>query len=267
MKLVNTEIDGVVNSVVYDGLMTYFDSNPPVAKQIFEKVLTAARAREAARKARETIRKGALTGGGLPGKLADCSERDPELTELYIVEGDSAGGSAKQGRDRRYQAILPIRGKLINVEKARLDQALKNTEIQAMITAIGTGIGRPKEEAGNGKENEGTFDITKLRYGRIIIMTDADVDGSHIRRSAADVFLPANDRAGAGGQDLHRAAAALPDQAQEARGIRRRRRAVEPDFDLVRRGRRPAEKSRRRQGADARRSSRTCSNRWSDWPS
>ncbi|MEO8045422.1 MAG: toprim domain-containing protein, partial [Spartobacteria bacterium] len=179
VKLVNTEIDGVVNSVVYDGLMTFFDSNPLVAKKIFDKVLTAARAREAARKARETIRKGALTGGGLPGKLADCSERDPELTELYIVEGDSAGGSAKQGRDRRYQAILPIRGKLINVEKARLDQALKNTEIQAMITAIGTGIGKPKEEATT--KEEGTFDITKLRYGRIIIMTDADVDGSHIR--------------------------------------------------------------------------------------
>ena len=179
VKLVNTEIDGVVNSVVYDGLMTYFDQNPPVAKKIFDKVLTAARAREAARKARETIRKGALTGGGLPGKLADCSERDPELTELYIVEGDSAGGSAKQGRDRRYQAILPIRGKLINVEKARLDQALKNTEIQSMITAIGTGIGKPKEEATT--KEEGTFDISKLRYGRIIIMTDADVDGSHIR--------------------------------------------------------------------------------------
>ena len=179
VKLVNTEIDGIVNSVVYDGLMTYFDQNPPVAKRIFDKVLTAARAREAARKARETIRKGALTGGGLPGKLADCSERDPELTELYIVEGDSAGGSAKQGRDRRYQAILPIRGKLINVEKARLDQVLKNNEIQSMITAIGTGIGKPKED-GNGKD-EGRFDITKLRYGRIIIMTDADVDGSHIR--------------------------------------------------------------------------------------
>jgi DNA gyrase subunit B len=179
VKLVNTEIDGVVNSVVYDGLMTYFDQNPPIARRIFEKVLTAARAREAARKARETIRKGALTGGGLPGKLADCSERDPELTELYIVEGDSAGGSAKQGRDRRYQAILPIRGKLINVEKARQDQFLKNTEIQSMITAIGTGIGKPKEES-NGKD-EGSFDISRLRYGRIIIMTDADVDGSHIR--------------------------------------------------------------------------------------
>jgi DNA gyrase subunit B len=179
VKLVNTEIDGVVNSVVYDGLMTFFDQNPPIAKRIFDKVLTAARAREAARKARETIRKGALTGGGLPGKLADCSERDPELTELYIVEGDSAGGSAKQGRDRRYQAILPIRGKLINVEKAREDQFLKNNEIQSMITAIGTGIGKPKED-GNGKD-EGRFDISRLRYGRIIIMTDADVDGSHIR--------------------------------------------------------------------------------------
>lgn len=179
VKLVNTEIDGIVNSVVYDGLMTFFDSNPPIAKRIFDKVLTAARAREAARKARETIRKGALTGGGLPGKLADCSERDPELTELYIVEGDSAGGSAKQGRDRRYQAILPIRGKLINVEKARLDQALKNNEIQSMITAIGTGIGKPKDE--NTAKDEASFDISKLRYGRIIIMTDADVDGSHIR--------------------------------------------------------------------------------------
>src|SRR5438105_7401822 len=183
VKLVNTEIDGVVNSAVYDGLMTFFDQNPPIARRIFDKVLTAARAREAARRARETIRKGALTGGGLPGKLADCSERDPELTELYIVEGDSAGGSAKQGRDRRYQAILPIRGKLINVEKARIDQFLKNNEIQSMITAIGTGIGKPKEEIEGvpKSKDETTFDISKLRYGRIIIMTDADVDGSHIR--------------------------------------------------------------------------------------
>jgi DNA gyrase subunit B len=190
VKLVNTEIDGIVNSAVYDGLMTYFDKNPPVARRIFDKVLTAARAREAARKARETIRKGALTGGGLPGKLADCSERDPELTELYIVEGDSAGGSAKQGRDRRYQAILPIRGKLINVEKAREDQFLKNNEIQAMITAIGAGIGKPKDEdgPGNGKD-EGRFDISKLRYGRIIIMTDADVDGSHIRTLLLTFFF------------------------------------------------------------------------------
>ena len=190
VKLVNTEIDGIVNSAVYEGLMTFFDQNPPIARRIFDKVLTAARAREAARKARETIRKGALTGGGLPGKLADCSERDPELTELYIVEGDSAGGSAKQGRDRRYQAILPIRGKLINVEKAREDQFLKNNEIQAMITAIGAGIGKPKEEDGNGNgKDEGRFDITKLRYGRIIIMTDADVDGSHIRTLLLTFFF------------------------------------------------------------------------------
>jgi len=181
VKLVNTEIDGVVNSAVYDGLMNYFDQNPPIARRIFDKVLTAARAREAARRARETIRKGALTGGGLPGKLADCSERDPDLTELYIVEGDSAGGSAKQGRDRRYQAILPIRGKLINVEKARIDQFLKNNEIQSMITAIGTGIGKPKEDGAANAKDEASFDISKLRYGRIIIMTDADVDGSHIR--------------------------------------------------------------------------------------
>jgi DNA gyrase subunit B len=193
VKLVNTEIDGIVNSVVYEGLMTFFDQTPPIAKRIFEKVLTAARAREAARKARETIRKGALTGGGLPGKLADCSERDPELTELYIVEGDSAGGSAKQGRDRRYQAILPIRGKLINVEKAREDQFLKNNEIQSMITAIGAGIGKPKEDIeGNGSaksKDDTTFDITKLRYGRIIIMTDADVDGSHIRTLLLTFFF------------------------------------------------------------------------------
>ena len=172
-KLGNGEVEGIVSSIVYEGLMTFLEQNPPIGRRIVDKSLTAARAREAARKAREAVRKGAFAGGGLPGKLADCSERNPEFCELYIVEGDSAGGSAKQGRNRQFQAILPIRGKLLNVEKARLDQILNNNEIRTMITAIGTGFGTG--------EGEGAFDINRLRYHKIVIMTDADVDGSHIR--------------------------------------------------------------------------------------
>ena len=172
-KLVNTEIEGVVGNVVYEELKDYFDEHPQMARAVIDKCLTASRAREAARKARETVRKSALSvGGGLPGKLADCSNRDPKQCELFIVEGDSAGGSAKMGRDRRTQAILPLRGKILNVEKARLDRALGSETIQNIITAIGAGVGDG--------EAEGSFDLSKVRYHKIILMADADVDGSHI---------------------------------------------------------------------------------------
>ena len=176
-KLVSSEVTGIVQTIVYDKLGEFFEENPSVARQIVEKALLASKAREAARKARDlTRRKGVLEGGGLPGKLADCQSRDPSECEVYLVEGDSAGGSAKTGRDRRIQAILPLRGKILNVERQKHNAAkvFQNQEIQTMIRALGAGVG-------NNAEEEGAFDASKLRYSKIIIMCDADIDGAHIR--------------------------------------------------------------------------------------
>ncbi|MDQ2798720.1 MAG: type IIA DNA topoisomerase subunit B [Armatimonadota bacterium] len=189
-KLGNSEVEGIVNSIMGEGLGQFLEENPAVARRIIDKALTAQRARDAARKAADLIkRQSSLENSNLPGKLADCTERDPKKCELFLVEGDSAGGSAKQGRDRRYQAILPLRGKIINVGKAALDKALENNEVRSLITALGIGIKVDSDDDADEGESSSKFDMTKLRYDRLIIMTDADVDGDHIRTLLLTFFF------------------------------------------------------------------------------